>query len=182
MKSVTQKRYVRKPNWKGRFKKIELNTPELKAEFASAYYKAHQKRVDAAINKYRQRTPIYGSVTNEKIFVDRFNTRNFSSVKKAEEFANEKIYELGGGDLELYKAKHGARNRFFDLRKINKKLDETYTDYSYDDPMGNYTVMGYYDIKGDVEGEDIVLAHIIDTSDGSPYEVWEYMNKDEIGL
>ena len=48
--------------------------------------------------------------------------------------------------------------------------------------MGNYSVMGYYDIKGDVDGEDIVLAHIIDTSDRSPYEVWEYMRKDEIGL
>ena len=179
---ANKRRYVRKVGAKGRFKNNELDSPAAKELFAKSYYRQHQKRVDSAINKYRSRNNIDPTVSNEKIFTDsiKYSGRNFGSKKLAKEAINRKIYELNGGDLDLYDAKHGGRNRekygFKDLRKLNNRLDGQYRDYRY--TGADFDVEGYYKIAG----SDIIIAKIIDRSSGSPYSVWEYMNGLDIGL
>lgn len=179
---ANKRRYVRKVGAKGRFKANELDSPAAKELFAKNYYHQHRKRIDAAINRYRDRNNINGSVSNEKIFTDsmKYTGRNFGSKKAAKEAMQRKIYEFSGGDLDVYDAKHGGRNRedfgFSDLRKLNGRLDGQYHDYQY---KGNdFEVEGYYKIAG----SDVVIAKIIDMSSGSPYEVWEYMDSNDIGL
>lgn len=179
---ANKRRYVRKVGAKGQFKSNELDSPEAKKLFAEKYYNQHKKRVDAAINNYRKSHNIAPSVTNEKIFTDtiKYSARNFGSKKSAKDYIQKKLFELNGGDLAVYEAKHGARNRedygFSDLRKLNGRLDGNYHDYKYSEP--DFEVEGYYEIKG----SDVVIAKIIDKSSGSPYEVWEFKNRDEIGL
>ena len=174
---ANKRRYVRKAGSKGRFKNNELDSPA-----AKSYYSQHQKRVDSAINKYRSKNNIDPTVSNEKIFTDsiKYSGRNFGSKKLAKEAIDRKIYELGGGDLDLYDAKHGGRNRedygFSDLRKLNGKLDGQFHDYKY--TGADFDVEGYYKITG----SDIIIAKIIDKSSGSPYGVWEYMNGLDIGV
>ena len=179
---ANKRRYVRKAGSKGRFKNNELDSPAAKEAFAKKYYNQHQKRVDSAINKYRDRKNIDPTVSNEKIFTDsiKYSGRNFGSKKLAKEAIDRKIYEFSGGDLELYDAKHGGRNRedygFSDLRKLNGKLDGQFHDYKYTGV--DFDVEGYYKITG----SDIIIAKIIDKSSGSPYGVWEYMNGLDIGV
>ena len=179
---ANKRRYVRKAGSKGRFKNNELDSPAAKEAFAKGYYSQHQKRIDSAINKYRSRNNIDPNVSNEKIFTDsiKYSGRNFGSKKLAKEAIDRKIYELGGGDLDLYDAKHGGRNRedygFSDLRKLNGKLDGQFHDYKY--TGADFDVEGYYRITG----SDIIIAKIIDRSSGSPYGVWEYMNGLDIGV
>ena len=179
---ANKRRYVRKAGSKGRFKNNELDSPAAKEEFAKSYYNQHQKRVDSAINKYRSRNNIDPTVSNEKIFTDsiKYSGRNFGSKKLAKEAIDRKIYEFSGGDLDLYDAKHGGRNRedygFSDLRKLNGKLDGQFHDYKYTGT--DFDVEGYYRITG----SDIIIAKIIDKSSGSPYGVWEYMNGLDIGV
>lgn len=179
---ANKRRYVRKAGSKGRFKNNELDNPAAKELFAKGYYKQNQKRIDSAINKYRARNNIDPTVSNEKIFTDsiKYSARNFGSKKLAKEAIERKIYEFGGGDLDLYDAKHGGRNRedygFKDLRKLNGRLDGQFHDYKYSGV--DFDVEGYYKITG----SDIVIAKIIDKSSGSPYTVWEYMNGLDIGL
>ena len=179
---ANKRRYVRKTGAKGRFKNNELDSPAAKELFAKSYYNKHKKRVDSAINKYRSRNNIDPNVSNEKIFTDsiKYSGRNFGSKKLAKEAIDRKIYELGGGDLDLYDAKHGGRNRedygFSDLRKLNGKLDGQFHDYKY--TGADFDVEGYYRITG----SDIIIAKIIDRSSGSPYGVWEYMNGLDIGV
>ena len=179
---ANKRRYVRKAGAKGRFKNNELDSPAAKEDFARKYYKQNQKRVDSAINKYRAANNIDPTVSNEKIFTDsiKYSGRNFGSKKLAKEVIDRKIYEFGGGDLDLYDAKHGGRNRedygFKDLRKLNGKLDGKFYDYKY--TSANFDVEGYYKITG----SDIIIAKIIDKSSGSPYGVWEYMNGLDIGV
>ena len=179
---ANKKRYVRKAGSKGRFKNNELDSPAAKEEFAKKYYGQHQKRIDSAINKYRSRNNIDPTVSNEKIFTDsiKYSGRNFGSKKLAKEAIDRKIYEFSGGDLDLYDAKHGGRNRedygFSDLRKLNGKLDGQFHDYKY--TGADFDVEGYYRITG----SDIIIAKIIDKSSGSPYGVWEYMNGLDIGV
>ena len=179
---ANKRRYVRKAGSKGRFKNNELDSPAAKEEFAKKYYGQHQKRIDSAINKYRSRNNIDPTVSNEKIFTDsiKYSGRNFGSKKLAKEAIDRKIYEFSGGDLDLYDAKHGGRNRedygFSDLRKLNGKLDGQFHDYKY--TGADFDVEGYYRITG----SDIIIAKIIDKSSGSPYGVWEYMNGLDIGV
>ena len=179
---ANKRRYVRKAGAKGRFKNNELDSPAAKEDFARKYYKQNQKRIDSAINKYRAANNIDPTVSNEKIFTDsiKYSARNFGSKKLAKEAIERKIYEFGGGDLDLYDAKHGGRNRedygFKDLRKLNGKLDGKFYDYKYTSP--DFDVEGYYRISG----SDIIIAKIIDKSSGSPYGVWEYMNGLDIGV
>lgn len=179
---ANKRRYVRKAGSKGRFKNNELDSPAAKEDFARKYYKQNQKRVDSAINKYRAANNIDPTVSNEKIFTDsiKYSGRNFGSKKLAKEAIDRKIYELGGGDLDLYDAKHGGRNRedygFKDLRKLNGRLDGQFHDYKYSG--ADFDVEGYYKIAG----SDVVIAKIIDKSSGSPYSVWEYMKGTDIGL
>ena len=179
---ANKRRYVRKVGAKGRFKNNELDSPEVKELFAKSYYKQHKERVDSAINKYRSRKNIDPTVSNEKIFTDsiKYSARNFGSKKLAKEAIERKIYEFGGGDLDLYDAKHGGRNRedfgFKDLRKLNGKLDGKFYDYKFTGV--DFDVEGYYEISG----SDIVIAKIIDRSSGSPYSVWQYVNRLDIGL
>ena len=179
---ANKRRYVRKAGSKGRFKNNELDSPAAKELFAKNYYKQNQKRIDSAINKYRAANNIDPTISNEKIFTDsiKYSGRNFGSKKLAKEAINRKIYELNGGDLDLYDAKHGGRNRedygFKDLRKLNGRLDGQFHDYKYSG--ADFDVEGYYKIAG----SDIVIAKIIDKSSGSPYTVWEYMNGLDIGL
>ena len=179
---ANKRRYVRKAGAKGRFKNNELDSPAAKEAFAKGYYKQNQKRIDSAISKYRAKNNIDPTVSNEKIFTDsvKYSARNFGSKKLAKEAIERKIYEFGGGDLDLYDAKHGGRNRedygFKDLRKLNGKLDGKFYDYKYTGT--NFDVEGYYKISG----SDIIIAKIIDKSSGSPYGVWEYMNGLDIGL
>ena len=179
---ANKRRYVRKAGSKGRFKNNELDSPAAKEEFAKKYYGQHQKRIDSAINKYRSRNNIDPTVSNEKIFTDsiKYSGRNFGSKKLAKEAIDRKIYEFSGGDLDLYDAKHGGRNRedygFSDLRKLNGKLDGQFHDYKY--TGADFEVEGYYRITG----SDIIIAKIIDKSSGSPYGVWEYMNGLDIGV
>ena len=179
---ANKRRYVRKAGSKGRFKNNELDSPAAKELFAKGYYKQNQKRIDSAINKYRSRNNIDPTVSNEKIFTDsiKYSGRNFGSKKLAKEAIDRKIYELNGGDLDLYDAKHGGRNRedygFKDLRKLNGRLDGQFHDYKYSG--ADFDVEGYYRIAG----SDIVIAKIIDRSSGSPYSVWEYMKGTDIGL
>ena len=179
---ANKRRYVRKAGAKGRFKNNELDSPAAKEAFAKGYYKQNQKRIDSAINKYRSRNNIDPTVSNEKIFTDsiKYSGRNFGSKKLAKEAIERKIYEFGGGDLDLYDAKHGGRNRenfgFKDLRKLNGRLDGQFHDYKYS--SADFDVEGYYKIAG----SDVVIAKIIDKSSGSPYTVWEYMNGLDIGL
>ena len=179
---ANKKRYVRKAGSKGRFKNNELDSPAAKEAFAKSYYNQHQKRIDSAINKYRSRNNIDPTVSNEKIFTDsiKYSGRNFGSKKLAKEAIDRKIYEFNGGDLDLYDAKHGGRNRedygFSDLRKLNGKLDGQFHDYKY--TGADFEVEGYYRITG----SDIIIAKIIDKSSGSPYGVWEYMNGLDIGV
>ena len=179
---ANKRRYVRKAGSKGRFKNNELDSPAAKEAFAKSYYNQHQKRIDSAINKYRSRNNIDPTVSNEKIFTDsiKYSGRNFGSKKLAKEAIDRKIYELNGGDLDLYDAKHGGRNRedfgFSDLRKLNGKLDGQFHDYKY--TGADFDVEGFYRITG----SDIIIAKIIDKSSGSPYSVWEYMNGLDIGV
>ena len=179
---ANKRRYVRKAGSKGRFKNNELDNPAAKEEFAKKYYKQNKKRIDSAINKYRAANNIDPSISNEKIFTDsiKYSGRNFGSKKLAKEAIDRKIYEFGGGDLDLYDAKHGGRNRenfgFKDLRKLNGRLDGQFHDYKYSG--ANFDVEGYYKIAG----SDTVIAKIIDRSSGSPYSVWEYMNGSDIGV
>ena len=179
---ANKRRYVRKAGSKGRFKNNELDSPAAKEAFAKSYYNQHQKRVDSAINKYRSRNNIDPTIKKEKIFTDsiKYSGRNFGSKKLAKEAIDRKIYELNGGDLDLYDAKHGGRNRedygFSDLRKLNGKLDGQFHDYKY--TGADFDVEGYYRITG----SDIIIAKIIDKSSGSPYGVWEYMNGLDIGV
>ena len=179
---ANKRRYVRKVGAKGRFKNNELDSPASKELFAKKYYKQNQKRIDSAINKYRAANNIDPSVSNEKIFTDsiKYSGRNFGSKKLAKEAIDRKLYELGGGDLDLYDAKHGGRNRedygFKDLRKLNGRLDGQFHDYKYSG--ADFDVEGYYKIAG----SDTVIAKIIDKSSGSPYSVWEYMKGTDIGL
>lgn len=179
---ANKRRYVRKAGSKGRFKNNELDSPAAKEEFAKKYYKQNQKRIDSAINKYRDRNNIDPTVSNEKIFTDsiKYSGRNFGSKKLAKEAIDRKLYEFGGGDLDVYDAKHGGRNRedfgFSDLRKLNGKLDGQFHDYKYTGV--DFDVEGYYKITG----SDIIIAKIIDKSSGSPYGVWEYMNGLDIGV
>ena len=179
---ANKRRYVRKAGSKGRFKNNELDSPAAKEAFAKSYYNQHQKRVDSAINKYRSRSNIDPNVSNEKIFTDsiKYSGRNFGSKKLAKEAIDRKIYEFSGGDLDLYDAKHGGRNRedfgFSDLRKLNGKLDGQFHDYKY--TGADFDVEGFYKITG----SDIIIAKIIDKSSGSPYGVWEYMNGLDIGV
>ena len=179
---ANKRRYVRKAGAKGRFKNNELDSPAAKEAFAKGFYKQNQKRIDSAINKYRAANNIDPTVSNEKIFTDsiKYSGRNFGSKKLAKEAIERKIYEFGGGDLDLYDAKHGGRNRedfgFKDLRKLNGKLDGKFYDYKY--TSTNFDVEGYYKITG----SDIIIAKIIDKSSGSPYGVWEYMNGLDIGV
>ena len=179
---ANKRRYVRKAGSKGRFKNNELDSPAAKEEFAKKYYNQHQKRVDSAINKYRSKNNIDPTVSNEKIFTDsiKYSGRNFGSKKLAKEAIDRKIYEFSGGDLDLYDAKHGGRNRedygFSDLRKLNGKLDGQFHDYKYTGV--DFDVEGFYKITG----SDIIIAKIIDKSSGSPYGVWEYMNGLDIGV
>lgn len=179
---ANKRRYVRKAGSKGRFKNNELDSPAAKEDFARKYYKQNQKRVDSAINKYRSRNNIDPTVSNEKIFTDsiKYSGRNFGSKKLAKEAIDRKIYEWNGGDLDLYDAKHGGRNRedfgFKDLRKLNNRLDGQFHDYKYSG--ADFDVEGYYRIAG----SDIIIAKIIDKSSGSPYGVWEYMNGLDIGV
>ena len=179
---ANKRRYVRKAGSKGRFKNNELDSPAAKEAFAKKYYKQHQKRVDSAINKYRAANNIDPTISNEKIFTDsvKYTGRNFGSKKLAKAAIDRKIYELNGGDLELYDAKHGGRDRekygFKDLRKLNNRLDGQYHDYKY--TGADFDVEGYYKIAG----SDIIIAKIIDRSSGSPYSVWQYMNGMDIGL
>lgn len=179
---ANKRRYVRKAGSKGRFKNNELDSPEAKELFAKKYYKQNQKRVDSAINKYRDAKNIDPTVSNEKIFTDsiKYSGRNFGSKKLAKEAIDRKLYEFGGGDLDVYDAKHGGRNRedfgFKDLRKLNGRLDGQFHDYKY--TSADFDVEGYYRIAG----SDIIIAKIIDKSSGSPYSVWEYMNGIDIGV
>ena len=179
---ANKRRYVRKAGAKGRFKNNELDSPAAKEEFARKYYKQNQKRIDSAINKYRAANNIDPTVSNEKIFTDsiKYSGRNFGSKKLAKEAIERKIYEFGGGDLDLYNAKHGGRNRedygFKDLRKLNGRLDGQFHDYKYSG--ADFDVEGYYRIAG----SDIIIAKIIDRTDGSPYTVWQYMNGLDIGV
>ena len=179
---ANKRRYVRKAGSKGRFKNNELDSPAAKEAFAKSYYSQHQKRIDSAINKYRSRNNIDPTVSNEKIFTDsiKYSGRNFGSKKLAKEAIDRKIYEFSGGDLDLYDAKHGGRNRedygFSDLRKLNGKLDGQFHDYKYTGV--DFDVEGFYKITG----SDIIIAKIIDKSSGSPYGVWEYMNGLDIGV
>ena len=179
---ANKRRYVRKAGSKGRFKNNELDSPAAKEEFARKYYKQNQKRIDSAINKYRAANNIDPTISNEKIFTDsiKYSGRNFGSKKIAKEAIERKIYEFGGGDLDLYNAKHGGRNRedygFKDLRKLNGRLDGQFHDYKYSG--ADFDVEGYYRIAG----SDIIIAKIIDRSDGSPYTVWQYMNGLDIGV
>ena len=179
---ANKRRYVRKAGAKGRFKNNELDSPTAKEAFAKGYYKQNQKRIDSAINKYRAANNIDPTVSNEKIFTDsiKYSARNFGSKKLAKEAIERKIYEFGGGDLDLYDAKHGGRNRedygFKDLRKLNGKIDGKFYDYKY--TSADFDVEGYYKISG----SDIIIAKIIDKSSGSPYGVWEYMNGLDIGV
>lgn len=179
---ANKRRYVRKAGSKGRFKNNELDSPAAKEAFAKIYYNQHQKRIDSAINKYRAANNIDASVPNEKIFTDsiKYSGRNFGSKKLAKEAIERKIYEFGGGDLDLYDAKHGGRNRedfgFKDLRKLNNRLDGQFHDYKYTGV--DFDVEGYYRIAG----SDIIIAKIIDKSSGSPYSVWQYMNGLDIGV
>jgi len=177
-----KRRYVRKAGSKGRFKNNELDSPAAKELFAKSYYKQHQKRVDSAVNKYRAAKNIDPAISNEKIFADsiKYSGRNFGSKKLAKEGIDRKIYEFNGGDLDLYDAKHGGRNRedygFKDLRKLNNRLEGQFHDYKYNG--ADFDVEGYYRISG----SDIIIAKIIDRSDGSPYTVWQYMNGLDIGV
>ena len=179
---ANKRRYVRKAGAKGRFKNNELDNPAAKELFAKGFYKQNQKRIDSAINKYRAANNIDPTVSNEKIFTDsiKYSGRNFGSKKLAKEAIERKIYEFGGGDLDLYDAKHGGRDReafgFKDLRKLNNRLDGQYHDYKYTGL--DFDVEGYYRIIG----SDIIIAKIIDRSSGSPYSVWQYMNGLDIGV
>ena len=179
---ANKRRYVRKAGAKGRFKNNELDNPAAKEAFAKKYYNQNRKRVDSAINKYRSKNNIDPNVSNEKIFTDsiKYSGRNFGSKKLAKEAIDRKIYEFSGGDLDLYDAKHGGRNRedygFSDLRKLNGKLDGQFHDYKY--TGADFDVEGYYRITG----SDIIIAKIIDKSSGSPYGVWEYMNGLDLGV
>ena len=179
---ANKRRYVRKTGAKGRFKNNELDSPAAKETFAQGYYKQNQKRIDSAISKYRAKNNIDPTVSNEKIFTDsiKYSGRNFGSKKLAKEAIDRKIYELNGGDLDLYDAKHGGRNRedygFKDLRKLNGRLDGQFHDYKYSG--ADFDVEGYYKITG----SDIIIAKIIDRSSGSPYSVWQYMNGLDIGV
>ena len=179
---ANKRRYVRKAGSKGRFKNNELDSPAAKELFAKSYYNQHKKRVDSAINKYRSRNNIDPTVSNEKIFTDsiKYSGRNFGSKKLAKEAIERKIYEFNGGDLDLYDAKHGGRNRenfgFKDLRKLNNRLDGQFHDYKYSG--ADFDVEGYYKIAG----SDTIIAKIIDKSSGSPYSVWEDMKGSDIGL
>lgn len=179
---ANKRRYVRKAGSKGRFKNNELDSPAAKEAFAKNYYKQNQKRIDSAINKYRAANNIDPTISNEKIFTDsiKYSGRNFGSKKLAKKAIERKIYEFGGGDLDLYDAKHGGRNSedygFKDLRKLNGRLDGQFHDYKYSG--ADFDVEGYYRIAG----SDIIIAKIIDRTDGSPYTVWQYMNGLDIGL
>ena len=179
---ANKRRYVRKAGAKGRFKNNELDSPAAKEAFAKGFYKQNQKRIDSAINKYRAANNIDPTVSNEKIFTDsiKYSGRNFGSKKLAKEAIDRKICELNGGDLDLYDAKHGGRNRedygFSDLRKLNGKLDGQFHDYKY--TGADFDVEGYYRITG----SDIIIAKIIDRSSGSQYSVWQYMNGLDIGV
>ena len=177
-----KKGYIVNTVAQGRFKKNKLDSPEAKEAFAKKYYNQHQERVDSAINKYRSKNNIDPNISNEKIFTDsiKYSGRNFGSKKLAKEAIDRKIYEFGGGDLDVYNAKHGGRNRedfgFKDLRKLNRRLDGQFHDYKYTGE--DFDVEGYYKITG----SDIIIAKIIDKSSGSPYGVWEYMNGLDIGV
>ena len=99
---------------------------------------------------------------------------------QAKEAIERKLVKLQGDDTDWYDAKHGAnRSIFGDLRKMNNKKP-VYVDYQYGDKdTDGFTVDGYYETSD----PDIVIANItyFPTND-SPYELWEYQHKDEIGL
>lgn len=165
------------------YKRATYKGPTEKGLLAKEYYKKHQKRLDKALDIYRQGRVKDNSISNEKIFEDliKYGARDFGSAKQAKEYLERTTVYLEGGDLDWYDAKHGSNKQIFgDLRKLNghnpKYVDY---DYEYSDSDGNYTIEGYYETSD----PDIVIAKVWeDNGDGSPFSYWEYKYKDEIGL
>lgn len=165
---------------KQHYKYASFTAPAEKEVFARAYYNKNKKRIDRIIDAYKKSNNI--NATNDKIFVDEmvWGGKNWGSARQAKEAIERKLVKLQGGDTNWYDAKHGAnRGIFGDLRKMNRKKP-VYVDYQFGDKdQEGFTVDGYYETSD----PDIVIANIsYYPSNDSPYEIWEYKYKDEIGL
>lgn len=168
---------------RGTYKRATYKGPAEKELLAQNYYQKHKKKLDKAIDIYRQGRISDNTVSNEKIFTDliKYGARDFGSAKQAKEYMERMTAYLEGGDEEWYDAKHGYNKEIFgDLRKLNRH-SPVYVDYdySYFDSEASYTIEGYYETTN----PNIVIARITqDNGDGSPFTYWEYRYKDEIGL
>jgi hypothetical protein len=168
---------------KGKFKFEEVRGPQLKEDFAKRYYARNKKRIDSAIAEYRKSHQT--TATNEQIFTGMYKWgRDYGSVKTATKGANRLVQRLRGVDVELLDAKtegwHRAERGFGDLRKLNKRLNGQFVDYSTkanDDNGSEFEVTGYYSIVG----SNVVIAKTI-RRDPSPHEQYEYVERTAIGL
>ena len=165
---------------KQHYKRANFSGPAEKGVYAENYYNKNRRRIDKIIDAYKKKYPTNAS--NKLIFVDEmvYGGKNWGSARQAKEAIERKLVKLQGGDTDWYDAKHGAnRSIFGDLRKMNNKKP-VYVDYQFGDKdTDGFTVDGYYETSD----PDIVIANItyFPTND-SPYELWEYQHKDEIGL
>lgn len=168
----------------GRFKRNVISGAVEKEYYAREFYSKHKRQVDNALRQAEANGLI--RVPNgdyEKVFTSiiKASPRTFTSKEIAKRTVAKELYRLQGGDPDVFDAKH-AGNRgeygFSDLRKLNKRLDGQYQDWNYKDPSGDWETDGYYEIAN----SDVVIAKVIHYESGSPIEMWEYINKDEIGI
>ena len=171
---------ARRTKKKQRFYYNSAKGPDEKKIVLENYYDKHQKSVNNAVEKYKQRKHIVTNKTNKQIFVDELkNTaRDWGSARQAKEAIEKKLVEYRGGDIDWYEARHGyGKEDFGDLRKLNK-FKPTYVQYDFEISYDR-NVVGYYTLP--ISG--MKIAKVRYTNNGrSPVEHWEYLYNNEIGL
>lgn len=168
----------------GRYKRNVISGAIEKEYYARDYYTKHKTQIDKILKQAeaagRIRVP-NGDYENVFTSIIKATPRTFTSKEIAKRTVDKELTRLLGGDPDVIDAKH-AGNRgdygFSDLRKLNKRLDGVYQDWNYKDPSGDWETDGYYEIAN----SNVVIAKVYHYESGSPIEMWEYIDKDEIGL
>lgn len=150
-----------------------------KISYASEYYDKHSKQLDKLFGNKR-------SFMNH-VEYDMSGRENYSNKtdagKALKAYIDAVAIVKAGGDPEIYHAKAAATNVdevFPDLRKLNKRMNgqRNYSKVGIkisNDPEdgAERTVLSYYEINN----SNYVLAEVKKVQDGSPYTVWQYIDR-----
>ncbi len=161
-----------------------------KSGFINEYYEKHKKTIDRAVAKYKEQHPT--SESPQEIFYRRlYYGTDWNSYKKAKQEIDKVIYSLRGGDEDEWVARHTLQNKpkyYSSQTRLNQKWDKAFIQYVYegtDEEGEDFTVLGYHEIKGSkyvVAKFRKYFNYKSGSKSHSPYEYWEWVKRDEIGL